>query len=90
MPSVGIRELKTHLSRYLARVKKGERITVSDRGRAVAVISPAPNGALDERIEAMLRTGVAKWNGGKPTGSRRPIKLRGGPTMSETIISERR
>jgi prevent-host-death family protein len=88
--SVGIRELKAHLSRYLTLVKKGERITVSDRGRAVAIISPVPKDEIDERIEAMLRAGLAKWNGGKPRGLEHRIRLKKGPPLSETILKDRR
>lgn len=36
MLEVGIRELRDQLSGYLARVKEGEVITVTDRGRPVA------------------------------------------------------
>ncbi len=33
---VGIRELKNHLSRYLERVRDGDEVVVTDRGRAIA------------------------------------------------------
>ena len=42
MLAVGIRELKNRLSEYLNRVKTGERVMITDRGRPVAVISPPP------------------------------------------------
>ncbi|NNN19701.1 MAG: type II toxin-antitoxin system prevent-host-death family antitoxin [Acidimicrobiaceae bacterium] len=38
---VGVRDLKTNLSRYLKRASSGEVITVTDRGRAVASLGPA-------------------------------------------------
>jgi len=34
--NVGIRELKLHLSHYLALVRRGESIVVTDRGNPVA------------------------------------------------------
>lgn len=34
--SVGVRELRDHLSAYLERVKEGETITVTEHGRPVA------------------------------------------------------
>lgn len=37
---VGIRELKAKLSEYVARASAGELITVTDRGRPVAMLSP--------------------------------------------------
>ena len=35
---IGVRELRQHASRYLARVATGETIEVTDRGRAVALL----------------------------------------------------
>lgn len=40
MSSVGVRELSHQTSRYLARVKAGQTLEVTERGRVIAVISP--------------------------------------------------
>lgn len=37
---IGVRELRQHASRYLARVATGETIEVTDRGRIVALLVP--------------------------------------------------
>jgi prevent-host-death family protein len=39
--SVGVRELRQNLSRYLERVKAGEGLLVTERGRVVARLIPA-------------------------------------------------
>ena len=39
MISVGIRELKNNLSRYLKKVEAGQRIAITDRGRVVAELA---------------------------------------------------
>ena len=44
MGTVGTYEVKTHLSKLLARVEKGERITITRHGVPVAVIVPATPG----------------------------------------------
>ncbi len=90
MASVGIRELKAHLSRYLARVKHGERITVSERGRPIASIAPAGETEPERRAVELLRRGVVRWSGGKPRGLRKRVRLGGGPSLAETILSGRR
>jgi prevent-host-death family protein len=44
--TVGVRELRQNLSIYLDRVKKGESLTVTEHGAAVALLRPlatAPN-----------------------------------------------
>jgi prevent-host-death family protein len=43
---VAVRDLKAKLSAYLQRAAAGEIITVTDRGRPVAVLGP-PVGAVD-------------------------------------------
>ncbi len=40
MERIGVRELRQHASRYLARVATGETIEVTDRGRSVALLVP--------------------------------------------------
>ncbi len=39
---IGVRELRQNLSVYLRRVEAGETLEVSDRGRAVALLTPLP------------------------------------------------
>jgi len=40
MNRIGVRELRQHASRYLARVAGGETLEVTDRGRPVAMLVP--------------------------------------------------
>ncbi len=40
MTSVGIRQLKNQLSRYVAMTKRGERVLVTEHGRVVAELVP--------------------------------------------------
>lgn len=39
--TVGVRELRQNLSQYLARVKEGETLTVTERGHEVARLVPS-------------------------------------------------
>lgn len=41
MSPVGVRELSHHTSRYLARVKAGQSLEVTEHGRVIALITPA-------------------------------------------------
>jgi prevent-host-death family protein len=63
MTAIGVRALKNQLSRYLKRVQGGERLVVTARGKAVAILSPPSATETDRRIEAMLREGAARWGG---------------------------
>jgi prevent-host-death family protein len=88
MTTVAVRELKNRLSEYLRKVKAGERVVITERGRAVAVISAAEP-PVDEGIEAMVRENVARWSGGKPRGAKRPVKIKG-PTVAAAVKEDRR
>lgn len=51
MTTVGVRELKQHLSEYLERAERGETIHVTDRGRAKAILGPLPGrGRLEQGV----------------------------------------
>jgi prevent-host-death family protein len=89
MDTVGVRELKAHLSSCLKRVQAGERLTVTDRGRAVAVIAPVDTPPALDWVHAMVREGRARWGGGKPAGLHRRIPSRGKPA-SRMVLDDRR
>ena len=90
MEKVGIRELKTHLSRHLKKVQSGKRLLITERGRTIATISPvdAPR-ALDWAYR-MVAEGRAHWNGGKPRIPENPVKLKGRRTAASMVIEDRR
>jgi prevent-host-death family protein len=50
MDRIGVRELRQHASRYLARVANGETIEVTDRGRPVALLVPTPEDPWRELV----------------------------------------
>ena len=50
MISAGIKELKNNLSRYLARVKMGEDIIITERGKTVARIVREDPGNASIRV----------------------------------------
>jgi prevent-host-death family protein len=56
MSEVGIRALKQNASAVVASVSKGEVVTITDRGRPVAQLSPLPSG----RLAGLLASGRAR------------------------------
>jgi prevent-host-death family protein len=60
MTSIGIRELRQRASELLRRVARGETIEVTDRGRRVAILSPAPEGSPLDRLRALGEIEPAK------------------------------
>ena len=89
MTSVGVRALKSQLSAYLARVAAGEHVTVTDRGRPVATISPADEAPAPEWLRSVVAEGRARWSGGKPMGLPTRVPVRG-KRASQTVLDDRR
>jgi len=90
MNTVGIRELKSHLSRHLKRVRSGARLIVTERGRAIATIDPVETPGRAEWAHALVAAGQAQWGGGKPEGCRHPVATARGGTVSAVVLEERR
>lgn len=65
MSEVGIRELKQNASAIVARAVGGEKMTITDRGRPVAVLTGITRSPLEELVEhGVVRTkeeGVPIW-----------------------------
>ena len=89
MDSVGIRELKTHLSRHLKRVRSGARLVVTERGRSIATIHPVETPVDVDWAHQLVAAGRAHWNGGKPAGAARPARITR-KTASSIVLEDRR
>ena len=89
--TIGVRELKANLSKYLRRVRAGASITVTDRGRAIATIKPAERAAPNlSWVHKMVAEGKADWGGGKPDVNVPAVRLRGrGKSVSDMLIEDR-
>jgi prevent-host-death family protein len=87
--TIGIRELKSHLSAYLQRVKDGETLVITERGRPVGRILPLES-SLDETFRRLGEAGVLAWSGRKLGRSRAAAPAaRGGRTVSELLLEDR-
>lgn len=62
--TVGVRDLKARLSKYLRQVKQGQTIIITDRGVPIGQIAPLGR-TVEERILALREAGLVAWNGRK-------------------------
>lgn len=85
---VGIRELKSKLGEYLRRVKAGETITVTERGKTIGLIIPIKP-TVEERLQAMVAAGQAEWNGQKLQPYRPKAINRSDQQLSDLIVENR-
>jgi prevent-host-death family protein len=86
MDTVGIRELKANLSRYVARARQGERIIVTDRGERVAEIIPLSQEM--QVLDRLVKEGRVSWSGRMPAFERGPVY--GGPSVSDAVTEQRK
>ena len=89
MTRVGIRELKADFSKYLKRVKNGEAIAISVRGKEIARLTPWRKLEGRSGLWERMRRGIVEWNGGRPKGLSPRIKIKGKP-LSQTVLDMRR
>ena len=83
---VGIRDLRADLSRWIKRVREGEELLITDRGKPVARIVPMDG---QRKIDKLIAAGLVSpspkpWHGPPP----RPVKAKG--TVSDLVAEQRR
>ena len=86
--TVGIKELKNKLSHYLRKIKKGEKIAITEREKIIATVVPVERADEDFKLLSLIKEGFAVWKGGKPSGSKQPVRIKG-KTVSEIVIEDR-
>ncbi len=88
---VSVRDLKTHLSEWLGRVKAGEVVEVTSHRKPIAritAVNPAES-TISSPLQKAIDAGLISWNGQKPNLPP-PVKLRGkGKLLSEIVIEDR-
>ena len=83
-----VRELRQRLSVYLDRVKAGETLEVTERGHAVAWLTPIPAPAT--ALERLVATGRATPGAGDLLELRPPLGKRASRRASEALEELRR
>lgn len=89
MTTVGVAQLKARLSEYLARVRAGDEIVVTDHGRPVARIVPA--GGSDDSLADLERQGLVRVGSMRlPDGFLDAEPPGAGEAVTAALIEERR
>ena len=90
MERIGVRELRQNASRYLALVKAGQTVEISERGKLVALLVPSQRSQTTrDRLIATGRLIPAS----SPTGrvhAPQPVRVKAGqPSNQELLDAER-
>ncbi len=84
---VGIRDLKNSLSRYIERVRQGEEVIVTDRGRPVARLSSLDHPS--DLLAELVALGAVRPP--KNAGRHRPDKrIKSKGSVSDLVAEQRR
>ena len=86
--TVGIRELKAQLARYVRQVKAGGIVTITERGKPIGRIVPVRK-TTEERMQELIQSGLVAWNGRKPQPMKSPPRIQGKRTVAELLLEDR-
>jgi prevent-host-death family protein len=90
MERIGVRELRQHASRYLALVKAGQSVEVTERGELIAVLSPpAPARTAAERLIAEGRLRPPQDPAGR-LWDVEPVELPAGAPSTADVLADLR
>ncbi len=66
--SISVTELKARLSEQLRRVKAGESVLITERGRPIGMMTPLPETILSDDLADLAEAGLVRLAGAKPDG----------------------
>jgi prevent-host-death family protein len=88
---VSVRELKTHLSAWLARAQSGEVVEITSHRKPIAHITAvrSTDPGATHPLQAAMDAGLISWSGQRPVFPP-PIHLSGGgKSVSEMVLEDR-
>lgn len=86
--TVGTRELKNRLSEYLRRVKAGETVIITERGKPVGQIVPIQTD-LSSRLKKLAEAGVVEWDGQTVPAYQPRVSNRSKKLLSDLVSEDR-
>jgi len=93
MSTVGLREFKNKFSKYVARARGGESVSITDRGHIVAELSPpkrfSPTGEPMTTLDDLRRKGVL-YGAGRNAAALYPAMPRVLKRSVSTLLDEER
>ena len=88
--TVGVRELRDNLSRYLAMVRGGGEVVVTEHGRPVARVIGIQGRSSAERLAELVAAGQMTPARARRRAAPRAVELPRGATVSDLVKDQRR
>jgi len=92
MSTAGIKDIKNNLSRYLARVKSGEEILITERGKPIARIikENEKKNAIRQALDPLIEKNMVSMPD-QPIGRQAPTRIEtAGKSTSNMLAEDRR
>lgn len=90
--TISVTELKARLSEHLRRVKAGESVLITERGRPIGVMNPLPEETLTADLGDLAAAGLVRLASGpleiESAGESRPADPHG--AVRAALLEERR
>ena len=86
--TIGIRDLKAHLSSYLEKAQKGHTIIITSHGKPIAQLTPTREELMD-RVKALQAAGLIAWNGKKPSVKKPRVINTSDVLLSDLVVEMR-
>ncbi len=86
--TVGIRDLKAHLSRHLQTVKQGGLLVITEHGKPIGRILPFVGNAYS-RTQELIDAGLAAWSGEKAVVAESGPFITGTRTLADLLLEDR-
>jgi prevent-host-death family protein len=84
--TIGIRDLKAHLSSYLEKVQNGHTIIITSHGKPIAQLTSTHEELMD-RVKALQAAGLIAWSG-KKLRPAKPVMINKSKKLASDIYME--
>ena len=84
--TAGVREIKSHLSAYLERVRDGEEIVITDRGRPIARLTSVEPDV--DRLQTLIDQGVVSPSTAPRSLPAKRVRMTG--SVADLVADQRR
>lgn len=88
LTTIGIRDLKTHLSSYVQEAKAGNVVVITERGQPVARLTPI-RPTVEQRLDELVEVGLVEWSGQRLPPFTPETATRGDKTVAELLLEDR-
>jgi len=92
MVRIGIREFKAHMGQYIAMIRAGETIMLTDRGEDAICLTPGtpkPEQSVADRLEAARALGIISGGSGRPPIPAHTVPNLGDRQVSDLLLEDR-